>query len=175
MNKFSSENDLFPNENNVLTTNNIIKEVAMQQYYRSISNSNGIQITINSSKKEILPINSFNIQKSEHGTIIFKNGNTAIFNKLSTYIHTIVIDLYATSPNYGIVALDVINNNNVSILNNAIISKNINHTTEQLYLSFIHKHNINDEVQLRFGGGKIPGGGNLQLNIISITWIIKEN
>lgn len=44
-----------------------------------------------------------------------------------------------------------------------------------LILNFTHHHGAGDEIQLRFGGGVIPGGGDIQLNIQSIQWIINEN
>lgn len=172
MKQFSSEDSPFPVVQGVT---NAIKETALLQFYRNISNSTGFQLTVNSTTQQVLPINSYNIQQSELGYVSVKTGNTAVINKTATYVHTIFVNVYSTTPNSGIVAMDIINKNGNSIRANAIASKNITpNSADVLILTAIHPHQEGDELRLRWGGGKVPGGSNLQLNIIAINWTILE-
>lgn len=154
---------------------NAIKNSTILQYYRTESSSNGIQITVNSTTHSTLPENVFNILQSELGYIIFKNGNTAVFKKQANYVHNIIINMYSTYPKVGISAVDLIDKQGVSLKQNAVVTKNITpNNAEVLLLSIVQKHSIGDEVQLRFGGGSVPSGGDLELNILAINWIILE-
>lgn len=173
MAQFSSEDTPFPITQGVT---NAIKDTTLLQFYRTISNSTGFKLTVNSTTQQILPNNAYNVMQSELGYVDFKNGNTAVIKKKATYLHTVFVNVYSSSPNSGIVAMDLIYKNGNSLRANAIVSKNITpNSAEPLSLTTIHSHAEGDEIQLRWGGGKVPGGTNLELNIISINWTILEN
>lgn len=172
MSGFSSEDTPLPVVQGVT---NSIKEAALLQFYRSISNSTGFQLTVNSTTTQLLPSDAYNVQEAELGIIEFKDGNTAVIKKTATFVHNVYISMYSTTPNVGIVAIDVIDANGNSIRQNVIASKNITpNSAEPLVMTFIHRHTDGDELRLRWGGGKVPGGTDIELNIISIQWTIVE-
>ena len=168
---FSNENEPLPIYTNPIT----YKEISNIQFYRSNTNSTGYQLTVNSSTNQLLPINAFNVLQSETGITTFKNGNTVVIGKKSVYLHNIIIDVYSTTPKTGMVAVDIINQSNNSLQENAFDTKGIaNYIANPLHLNFTANHNIGDELRLRFGGGLVPGGADIELNILNISWIITE-
>jgi hypothetical protein len=169
---FSSEDTPLPIE---LGVTNTIKENGILQFFRSSNTTPPIPLIVNSTTNQLLPPNSFNLLSNTLGQILFKSGTTAIIKKTATYTHDITIHVYSNAGTVGIVAMDIINANANTIKPNAIATKNITEfSIEPLLLRIVHQHTEDDEVQLRFGGGVIPGGGNLQLNFVDIQWLITE-
>jgi hypothetical protein len=154
---------------------NALKEISLMQYYRPLLSSTGVSLLVNASIFVTLPNNVYNNMESQLGHIEFKDGKTAVINKTATYIHKVFVNAYSSSPNSGIVAMDIVNSDQDSIKANAVASKNITpNSAEPLILTAIINHKVGDEIELRFGGGKVPGGTDLELNIISISWSILE-
>ena len=167
----------FSNENLPLPISDVLinKESANLQYYRNISSSTGFQLTVNATTKREVPNNVYNLLYSKLGQITFIDGKKVSFAIGGTFLHTIQIYIYSTSPELGITAMDVINNNGDSLQDNFIITKNTTpNTADVIILSAICEHTAGDIIQLRFGGGSVPAGGNLVLNILSISWTIVE-
>ena len=172
MTNFSSEDNPLPIE---LGVTNSLKESGILQFYRSSNTTPTIPLIVNSTTTQLLPANSFNLISSTLGQILFKTGNTAIIKKTATYIHNITIHVYSNEGTVGIVAMDIINAYGGTVRPNALATKNITEfSIEPLELKFVHQHTAGDEVQLRFGGGIVPGGSNLQLNFVDIQWLITE-
>ena len=178
MSNFLSENNLKPS----LDNKSDIKEIALCQYYLNISDSDGIQLIINRTIGKLLPeINAFNVQSSILGLITFKDTNKVIFNKNANYLHTIVIDIKASvinqinDDNNCTIVIDIIDSKTKKSLRpNAIMSKNVNSDiVDQLYLSFLHRHSINDITELRFLGNR-SDSVDITLSILSINWTIRE-
>jgi hypothetical protein len=156
--------------------NNSVKESITLQYFNNNINAVGIPITVNSTTRNVLPVNAYTVLQNKLGSVSFKNGNTLVINQPKSFSHNIVVLASATAPNQGIFAMDVIDINGNSLKNNAFSVNNIspnNITTNTL--NFIHSHASGEELQLRIGGGAVPGGGNIQIQIKSIQWIIIEN
>lgn len=174
MSEFSSENLPLPivdGVNGVPTP----KESATLQYYRNSSNNTGFQLTVNSTTQQLLPNNAYNLLDTKLGQITFIDGKKAFFAKEGTYTHTIYVSVYSSSPNSGLAAIDVINNFGNSLKSNFVVSKNITpNNVDIILLSAICDHTVGEIIQLRFGGGSFPAGGNLELNILSINWTIIE-
>jgi hypothetical protein len=170
--KFGSEITPLPISTNV---NNSIKESTLLQFHKNNTNSTGIAITVNSTTRQFLPANSYNVLNSTKGVVSFKTGNTAVFERSGIYTYNAVITA-SSLVNKGILAIDVVDKLNNSIRANAISTSNVNpNSISTLILNFVHNHNVSDEVKLRFGGGSVPGGTNLQINILSVQWVITEN
>jgi hypothetical protein len=171
MSAFSSENLPLPISDGITAS----KESATLQYYRTVSNSTGFQLTVNSTTNQLLPINAYTLTESQLGRITFIDGKKASFVSAGTYIHNIQISVYSSAPLAGICAMDVINSAGVSLKPNFIMSKNITpNIADMMIMSDICDHGPGDTVELRLGGGVLPGGGNLELNILSIIWTIVE-
>jgi len=167
-----SENTPLPIVYNV---NNSSNSVSILQFYRNATNDTGISLIVNSGSQQLLPNGSFNLTSTVGGMVSFKNQTTAVINKTGQYIHEATIQCYSTLPETGTIAVDIINENKDSISADAISTKNITpNSAEIINLTTLQSHQAGDELQLRFGGGVVPGGGNLTVNILSIKWIILE-
>ena len=178
MSNFLSENNLKPS----LDNKSDIKEIALCQYYINRADSTGIQLVINRTTGKLLPENNaFNVQSSILGLITFKDTNKVIFNKNANYLHTVVIDIKASivnridADNNCTIVIDIIDSKTQKSLRpNAIMSKNVNADVgDKLYLSFIHRHIINDINELRFLGNRTDRV-DITLSILSINWTICE-
>lgn len=171
MSDFSSENLPLPISDGITAS----KESATLQFYRTVSNSTGFQLTVNSTTKQLLPTNMYTLVESQLGRITFIDGKKALFASAGTYTHNIQVSVYSTAHLSGICAMDLVNAEGNSLKSNAIASKNITpNSSDVLIMNVICDHGPTDVIELRFGGGVSPGGGNLELNILSITWTIVE-
>lgn len=171
MSEFLNENLPVPINNEV----SITKESANLQYYRNTSNSIGFQLTVDNTTKRVLPNNAYNLLYAKLGQITFIDGKKVSFANEGTFSHTIQINVYSTSPKSGIIAMDVINNSGKSIKENFIITKNTTpNIADVIILSAICDHAAGEIIQLRLGGGTVPMGEDLELNILSISWTIIE-
>jgi hypothetical protein len=146
------------------------KDTILMQYYRS-SNNPGIILLLNPITFALLPTNIYNVSVSKFAK--FENGNTVIIKNNATYKHHVVIRCYSTVA-AGSIAIDIINGTS-SISSNAISTNNVTpNENVLLVIDIISNHKEADKLQLRLGGGTVPGGLNISINILSINWTIME-
>ena len=159
---------------NLCFTNNIINglNVTYLQYFRINSSDNGTKMIVNNINNAFLPDNIFNYTNTNTNNT-FPNGNSVTIANSGIYLHNIIISGFSTNPINGMFAFDIVNTTGTIIAYNAVSVKNITPlSTDPLILILYINHNINDNLRLRFLGGTVPDGADLELNIISINWSI---
>lgn len=151
------------------------EEIALQQFYRTSSSNTGLGIIVSSGVMANLPLNAYNEASYNLGYVV-PTDSYFLVKKGGSYIHSISVSAYSDVPEEGLFAIDVVDVKDNSIMPNVIQTKNISaNSTDPMILNFSANHIAGDKIRLRFGGGLATTGGAINVNIVSIIWIMKGN
>lgn len=155
------------------------KEAASLQFYRTASTNNGFPIVVNSTTKAFLPVSAFNTQQTLLGDASFPNNNSLTLARAGTYTHTIHVYGRSAPAETGIFAIDLVKDTTATPAShgpNLLATQTItNSTSSALIINAVITSTAGENFHIRFGGGLIPTGANLNVSIMSIIWTITEN